>query len=210
MKKIYFVRHGETDANLHDYVPGKSESLNQRGFVQAERLADRIENISVDFFVSSDYLRAQQTIDPVMKKVKNSLNIELSFGEIFEPTSLHGLPGADDRVKQHRIYRNENVENSEWRMEDGENFHDVFIRITEAKIFLESQESQNILVTSHSFFICLFTSAVLLSSQSPTKEWFNLAKKLHISNTGITLWTVNDESEWNLITWNDHAHFADN
>ncbi len=210
MKKIYFVRHGETDANLLDYVPGKSESLNQHGFLQAEKLAERIENLSVDFFVSSEYLRAQQTINPVMKKNEYSLNIESAFGEIFEPTSLHGLSGSDERVKEHRTLRNGNVTNNEWRMEDGENFHDVFTRITHGKKFLETRENQGILVTSHSYFISLFTAAILLSLDSPTKEWFNLTKKLHISNTGITLWTVNDQNEWNLITWNDHAHFADN
>ncbi len=210
MKKIYFVRHGETDANSVGYVPGKGEPLNQHGFSQANRLAERVENLEVELFVTSDYLRAQQTLNPIVKTREATPSIEATFGEIFEPTSLHGLTDLDERVISHRRDRNFNVENADWRLEDGENFHDVFARITKAKEYLEQREENNILVTSHSFFIMLFTSALLLGAKQPTQEWFNLARKIHISNTGITLWTVDTELQWNLITWNDHAHFADN
>lgn len=209
MKKIYFVRHGETDSNHFRYVPAKDEPLNQRGLLQAEIFAQRIENLTVDLFVSSDYLRAQQTLKPIIKKNNARLEIEPVFGEVFDPTSIHGKPDSDPDVVDYRALRDAGIVSLDWRQEDGENLHDVFERILIAKSFLEKEESKNIVVMTHGFFYSLMSSAILLSATSPNEAWYNLAKKLRVSNTGITLWSI-DEQQWNLIMWNDHAHFADN
>jgi broad specificity phosphatase PhoE len=210
MKKVYFVRHGETDSNQLRYVPSKDEPINQRGLLQAETFARRIENLDVDLFIASDYTRALQTLQPIIDKNKAPLRIEAVFGEVFDPTSIHGKPDVDQCVVDYRVKRDAGLVDDTWRQEDGENLHDVFERILVAKSVLEKEESQNIVVMTHGFFSSLLSSAILLSADKPTETWYELAQKLRISNTGITLWTIADERQWNLVTWNDHAHFADN
>ena len=64
-KKIYFVRHGEIDSNIERYLPTKIESLNLNGFVQAEFVASRMKGISIQKIYISDFLRAQQTAEPI-------------------------------------------------------------------------------------------------------------------------------------------------
>ena len=45
---LYFVRHGETEANKHELIPSKEEPLNEVGHLQALRLAERVSNLEID------------------------------------------------------------------------------------------------------------------------------------------------------------------
>jgi len=210
IKHFYFVRHGETNGNLHRYVPGKDEPLNDHGFLQASQVAERTLNIDFDKLYTSDFLRAQQTGTYIAESRKMELEALSAFGEVIEPSSLWGMSEESDEVQMHRKNRNSNVENQEWRQEDGENYSDIFARVQSAKKILEENTSNNILVASHSFFMQLFAAAILLNISKPTHDWFQVAVTLKISNTGVTLFTFDDETNvWNLVTWNDHAHFAE-
>jgi broad specificity phosphatase PhoE len=129
MKKIYLVRHGETNANAMAYVPGKAEPLNERGIEQASVLAERVSHITVEALVTSDFMRARQTMEPIEAVFKQAAKVTPLFGEVFEPTSLHSLPEDSELVHEHRKSRNSHVEDTSWRMEDGENMSDVFERV---------------------------------------------------------------------------------
>ncbi|MGI5899364.1 MAG: histidine phosphatase family protein [Christensenellales bacterium] len=60
--KLYVVRHGETDFNLHGRYAGSTDiPLNQQGFQQAAQLAEDLLKINFDLIVSSPMLRARQT-----------------------------------------------------------------------------------------------------------------------------------------------------
>ncbi len=207
-KKIYFVRHGETDANLHEYVPYKNEPLNEKGLIQADVFAERVAHIDFKKVFVSDYLRAQQTAATILKLKNYTPVIESAFGEFTEPSSLYGAGDKDERVISYRKNRNAQVENQQWRQEDGETFYDIFERIKRAKKLLEDDTSESILVVSHSFFLMLFVATVLLKAECPTNSWLQVARTLRVSNTGVTLCTLN-EGVWKLVMWNDHAHFAE-
>jgi len=133
-----------------------------------------------------------------------------AFAEVTEPSSLWKVLESSEEVQMHRKNRNKNIENPEWRQEDGENYYDVFKRIHTAKTIIEENQSEAILIASHSFFMQLFAAAILLNSKDPTHAVFQVAVTLQISNTGVTLFTFDtDTKEWRLVTWNDHAHFAE-
>lgn len=208
-KKIYFVRHGETDSNVERYVPSKVESLNLNGFAQAELVASRVESLDIQKIYVSDFLRAEQTAEPIALLKNIVPNTAPIFGEVIEPSSLFNVSEEDERVLLHRKNRNANVQNGAWRQEDGENFEDIFTRVQQAKLLLEKDDAETILVVSHSFFMMCFASAILLDAQASTNAWHNCASKLKISNTGITLFEYGEEKGWRLIMWNDHAHFAE-
>ncbi len=210
-KRIYLVRHGETEANRLEYVPNKLEPLNDTGLLQAQALAGRLENLSFDKIVVSDFLRSQQTAEPIAKLKKLTPEIVSHFGEMLEPTSLHGVFDTDERVQEYRKNRNANVDEPSWRFEDGETFTDVLTRVHLSKRYLEEQESENVLVVAHGFFLQMFGATILLDADEATKLWFHALTTLRMSNTGICLLTYDNESKrWRIVLWNDHAHFAEN
>ena len=208
MKRVYFVRHGETDANVHQRIPDHTEPLNGQGIVQVEALANRIKHLDIDKIISSDFKRAFQTAEAIASIRDLPVETNTVFREIMEPSSMFGLFEDDTRAIQYRQDRNENIEDVEWRQEDGESLYDAFERTRTAQSFLEQNPAENILVVSHVFFLKMFAATVVLNVQTPTDTWLQTGKVLKVSNAGISFCTLNDK-EWHILTWNDHAHFAE-
>jgi 2,3-bisphosphoglycerate-dependent phosphoglycerate mutase len=65
MTQLLLIRHGETDWNRLQRFQGHLDvPLNDRGLMQAERLAERLATESFDAFYCSDLVRTQQTAQP--------------------------------------------------------------------------------------------------------------------------------------------------
>lgn len=66
---IYFVRHGETDANIqiaNGESPGDTDPpLNQTGQQQAQKVAEELKAMQFDAFLSSTMIRARQTAEAI-------------------------------------------------------------------------------------------------------------------------------------------------
>jgi uncharacterized phosphatase len=208
LKQVYFIRHGQTDGNLYDTAHGKDMPLNASGLEQADAVAARVANINVSKIYTSDFLRAQETAAAIAKTINVPVEFLSAFGEFLEPSSLFGLSSSDEKLTAFRSERDRNVENPAWRQENGDNFDIFFKRIKEAKQILEDDTSERILVVSHTGFIRYFAAMILLEQKNPTKEWVSLARKLTVSNTGISLFEIKDDI-WRLVMLNDHAHFAE-
>lgn len=75
---FYFLRHGQTDHNVHNIYDDESEvELNQKGILQATELQRVISNLDIDTVCSSPLRRVQQTKELVLKgKIFKDIVIE--------------------------------------------------------------------------------------------------------------------------------------
>lgn len=208
MKRIYFVRHGETRANAEGYLAGPDEPLSDTGQHQANAVAERTKSIDFELLFASDFLRAQQTAGAISEA--NDINIETNsvFGEVMESSEFFGKAENDEGLSKFRELRNENVGNLEWKEGDGEALPEVLRRVIKARDLIMNQPVDNVLVVSHALFIRFFAATVMLEAESATKEWLSVASRLKLSNTGISTFTI-DGDDWRLFMWNDRAHFAE-
>lgn len=87
--KLYVARHGETEWNALNKVCGRTDlPLTEKGIQQAEKLAERTENLGVDIIIASPMLRARQTAEPAAMRLGIEIRtddrlIEQNYG-IFE------------------------------------------------------------------------------------------------------------------------------
>ena len=154
IKKIHFVRHGQTTFNMLKKIQGSSDiSLNEEGRKQAENVTIKKD---YDLYLHSGLKRSKETLDIIINnsninnrninKVLDNLIIERSYG-VFE-----GLTEIEINAKYPKLYtewkNNENVliENSE-RIEDVVNRLKKFIK----KIHMNSDV--NIFAVTHSGFL---------------------------------------------------------
>ena len=85
--ELILVRHGLTEANKNGITNGQlDEPLAEDGKVQAQELADRLKDKSIDIIYSSPLKRATLTALPIAEKLGKTINvdrrlIEVSFGE---------------------------------------------------------------------------------------------------------------------------------
>lgn len=87
LMSIYLIRHGQTNGNRDRIVQTPETPLSKLGHKQAQQLAQRFKSITIDQIICSDYLRTQQTADPLRALKKSTFTLqpllrERSFGDL--------------------------------------------------------------------------------------------------------------------------------
>ena len=86
MNTFYLVRHAEVV-----WEPDENRPLSERGFRDARRVADVLQEFPITVIYSSPYLRARQTIAELSSGLDIGVNIENDLRE----RRLSSEPGAD-------------------------------------------------------------------------------------------------------------------
>ncbi|MBE9473570.1 MAG: histidine phosphatase family protein, partial [Chloroflexi bacterium] len=76
MHNFYLVRHAHAD-----WGPDENRPLSEKGFLDAERVADVLIEFPINKIYSSPYLRAQQTIHPLSARLNIPVQIEPDLRE---------------------------------------------------------------------------------------------------------------------------------
>lgn len=125
--KIYFVRHGESEANLLGEFSnrGIKHGLTPKGRRQATALAESLERFSVDLIYSSPLLRASQTAEIVAAR----LGLAYSVTDALREYDCGVLEGKSDAASWQLYYAllDDWLERSRWerRIDGGESFTDM-------------------------------------------------------------------------------------
>ncbi len=206
MKRVYFVRHGETVANQHKTLQDLTNPLTLEGERQALRVAERAVSLTIDFCVASDALRTRQTASSIADQIGKEFEYSPLFREWPVPSSFVGLPEDGEVYREYIQQRN--AESTAWKLEDEESFEDRIVRVRNAMRFLENKDANDILVVTHGMFLKFLIGTVLIGQDMTREIWRAMSWNLTTTNTGITVCLV-DGDRWRLLTWNDHAHFGD-
>lgn len=209
MKKIYIVRHGETDTNELDVVSGEQGILSEKGIRQAQSLAKRFEEIDFHHIFTSDYKRAKETASFIAKKNEKVLLDEPLLRELARPYEFLGKPRTSPEYLAFLDALDSNINNPDWHFSDEENFFDLIKRVNELFTKLENFEGDIVLV-SHARMVMTVTMYVLMGKQLTPEVWKAGMRHMVVLNTGITTIVYNEEKQiWKLEMFNDRAHFAD-
>ena len=203
---MYLVRHGETFANVGQYMQGLDDLLTPEGELQAEKLAERAMNIEFSKLVSSDAVRAQQTATILSKRTNHSLYTTPLLRELKGPTSLIGSLRASDEFQKYSDFCDEHLY-KDIRFEDEENFNDFRERGIKALEHLESLPDEKILVVTHGLFLRVVIGTCLTQKNLTPEVWNMFYAGLRTQNTGLTVMR-HENGSWHLFTWNDHAHLG--
>ena len=132
MTTLYLVRHGETVDNARQIMQGQTQGeLNATGISQAEALRDKLSDIHIDAFVSSDLYRSIQTCRILAQgrqvpMVETPLLRERDWGDF----TGEYIPWATGRaVWRRRGQRPANVESAERLLARARNFL-TWVRVT--------------------------------------------------------------------------------
>ena len=160
VKHIYFVRHGESDANADGIQRGGKEQLTEKGLQQAALVAERIAEISVDALISSSLPRAITTAEVIGKKIGMEPELSSLFVERGRPSILTGQSYDNPAMREMSKEIFEGYVTPGFRHSDEENFDDLRVRVRAALEFLEEHPSDRICVVSHFVFLRILAAAV--------------------------------------------------
>ncbi|WAM32855.1 histidine phosphatase family protein [Caldicellulosiruptor morganii] len=199
MKRIYLIRHGETDWNRYNKVQGSIDTdLNETGIQQAKKLAERLKNEKIDIVFSSTLKRAYLTANEIKAfhpeiplRLTERLN-EMNFGE------WEGLSFDELEKKYSETYRlwKENPDRATFPGEGS--LYNVMERV---KSFFEevlNESYSNIVVVTHGGIIKL---SIIYLLELP----FDFYKKCWIGNASLSIVDIKENRRM-LSLLNDMSH----
>jgi probable phosphoglycerate mutase len=173
MKKLYFIRHGQTDMNVAGLFSGHTDArLTDEGKLQAKKAGQATKNLGIDLIVSSPLSRAYQTAKIVAKEIgyptnqviTNQLLVERFFG------GLEGQPYSPDL----------NIDG----ISDLETDDMLVTRAHEALAWINAHQANHILVVSHGSFGRALRSIL--------KEDYPMSHPERLNNAELVCWVEED------------------
>ena len=168
LKKIYLLRHGQTDYNLQGVVQGSGidAPINATGRAQAQAFFEAYQEVQFDQLYHSALIRTRQSIQgfidlgiPVTSLVE--LN-EISWGN-YEGTPMTPEEGEYYRMMLHQWQQG----NLDYAIAGGESPNSVAERLHRAIQIILNGPGQTILVCMHGRAMRIFLSLIC---QTPLKE----------------------------------------
>lgn len=146
MKKIYFVRHGETDANLARIVSGGEHEaqVTENGREQAKRAGQDLKDKKIELVVASPMERTKETANIICKEIDYSPE-KILHNELLKERSAGPYSGKHrDEYLAHLKSGNldKGIEGDE----------ELWQRCRQACDWLKTLDTQKILVVSHGGF----------------------------------------------------------
>jgi broad specificity phosphatase PhoE len=212
---LYFVRHGESVANLSDRNgetrPEDADRLSERGWEQARGLGRRLEGEGLELIVASPMTRAQETAQGIAEvlglpietdedlfEVRQSDAFYASSPDFGDTGTLSWMPTADPT----------------YAPPGAESFADVVARVRRVQARLAALATQRrVVAVSHHNFLHFFLGVTFFGDDYSPAMMRGLYQAGH-ANTGITIFEKVARREmdgvdlpgWVLTTWNDRAH----
>ena len=149
-KKIYIVRHGQTDFNLNNIVQGSgvNSSLNDRGLAQGKAFFDTYKHLAFEKIYTSALKRTHESVQQFIDlgipyEALVGLN-EISWGT----KEGHKITPSEDEY-YHYMLKQWQLGETSLKIEKGESPDDVTARMRPALDYIMRQEEDLILICMH-------------------------------------------------------------
>lgn len=150
MTELYLIRHGETDMNSKGVYYGWTDcGLSEKGVMQAEELADILQNVDFDAVISSSLIRSVVTAVIVSGYtpddiIKDDRLRELNFGD------WEGMHQIEIKEKHKEIWDNWSKDWKNVAPPRGESFFEIYIRVKSSiEDILKEYKGKRVLIVSH-------------------------------------------------------------
>ncbi|PBB04660.1 histidine phosphatase family protein [Salimicrobium humidisoli] len=181
MKKMYIVRHCEAKGQA------SNSPLTEKGFKQAEELNTFFNNVPVERIISSPYVRAIETIQPLAER----LNVEIEMNSQLEERVLSTKSLSDWPEKLKRTFENPCL-----KFEGGESSEEAANRILEVVEGAFKSKFEHTVIVTHGNLMALLLNNY--NKQFGFNDWANLSNPdVYLLNSNSN--GINFERLWNKV-----------
>ena len=168
---IYFVRHGQTDANMNKIIAGQQDvPLNEHGVEQAKETAVSLKDIKFDACFCSPLTRAKQTCAEILKYHKGLTPIYDDRLKARNYGQVEGQPESAINFNRWKV----GADDQQTASLGIETIMDLYQRVADCFDEIRDQYSdKNVLVIAHS---CIGRIAAAYFNGMPTDYDFSTLK----------------------------------
>ncbi len=199
--RFYFVRHGESEANVHGIISNRDlpHPLTELGQQQARALAQSLAHVPIAAFYASPIMRARQTAEIVA----DVIGVPFESADALREPDCGILEGRADEAAwaEHKRVKLDWLEHQKFDsyLEGGETFDDLrarFLPFIDRLVAAHGNTDHNILLITHGSLLYLMLPLVL-TNIAPVA-----VLELPMPNTVIIL-AERQENELVCLTWGD-------
>ncbi len=204
VKKIYFLRHGETVDDERQCVSSPSSALSKLGKEQIKQAARKLSSENISEIFHSKYLRAKQSAQ-IVADYLGVKSKELDFiHEKVIPKKFYGTSRSDeDQLKEYKKYK------EAWlkaRVESPESFEEFLKRLDKTlEYLLALEDGKTYLFVSHDLFIRSLFFRVVLKDSFDTEVFKKLYNTTRSDFASLSLFTLEDSKIFTR-TLSDSSH----
>jgi broad specificity phosphatase PhoE len=161
--KLYFVRHGESEANVQHVISNRESSfhLTDRGIKQARTLADKLKDISFAAIYSSPVLRAIETSVTLSQMLRVPIQVTEALRE-YDCGILEEKSDAESWRSHREFYEDWTLRhNYSNKPEGGECFIDIRERFLPFIESFKRERADQVLLIGHGGLFHLMLPLVL-------------------------------------------------
>ena len=212
---IYFVRHGESVANLSDRNghkrPGDADRLSELGWEQARGLGRRLRDEDLELIVASPMTRAQETAQGIAEVLELPVETDEDLFEVRQSDAFYASSPDYGDLGSLSWMPTADPDHAE---PGAESFNEIVARVHRVMKRLGDLASERrIVAVSHHNFLHFFLGVTMFGDDFTPALMRGLYMAGH-ANTGITIFQrVSERSMdgvdlpgWILTTWNDRSH----
>ena len=197
--KLYFVRHGESEANVLKVISNRGliHPLTELGRQQAAQLAQSLAAVPIAKIYASPLLRARQTAEIVSA----ALNLPVEIADALREPDCGMAEGRSDEAAwaEHRRTWTAWLDEQryDYRIEGGESFNDLracFVPFIDRLLAEHGDTSDQLLLISHGALLITMLSVMLANAKAVFAEW------RPIPNTG-TIVVERQATGWVCVDW---------
>lgn len=198
---IFLVRHGRTHSNVTLTQMGRSgEDLDSEGYIQAQKISDRLASLPIASIYSSPLQRALSTSGKIAAPHNLKVHVledltEIEFGE------WQGLNVGDIETRWPELWKKWRSDPSQMKVPGGESFEHVAARVSRAlgTVMAQNPEANSLIVT-HEIVIKMVIIQVL---EAP----LSIYRHFVVANASLSLVRVHHNLP-QVITVNDQFHLG--
>lgn len=200
MKRIFLVRHGETDWNREGRFQGQMDiPLNGMGLGQARSVAEALKEVSLDRIVASPLSRAVETARPLGELKGLPVEVNRGFIEIGHGF-WEGRTSGEVEVQWPGLLETWHGQPERVTMPGGESLTDVQNRAWPALLRIAEGKGENIAVFTHDAVLKVLLMKVL---NCPIYSFW----RFQLANASITLLELSDRG-WRVQLMGECHHLG--
>lgn len=184
--RVFFVRHGESEANAGKVHTDPNTTLSELGVRQAKTVAKRLLEVNPDIIICSKLGRAVQTAKVIGGALGKRIVYTPLLNEWKLPSELYNVKPGSRKSEEIWGRIKKFSEDPDWRYSDEETTFEMVKRAEKALKYLSSRKEDKAVVVSHSGFICAAIHFAIFGSGADAGKLRRTLNLFHINNTGIT------------------------
>ncbi len=207
-RRIYLVRHSETEANAKRIRQGEAGSLSEAGRIQAKAVGEYLAQFPIRSIISSPYPRAVETAVLINERLKVPLIYSPLLVERRNPSAVVGKQDEDPAVLKVIDHIDRSYHKDDYRYSDEENFADLKGRARRCLSLLAHQGSHDVCAVTHGIFLKMLIAYLFFREDLHANDYAKLSFFNVSDNAGIVICEYNPRRMfsatrgWSVIEYN--------